>query len=133
MVGFVLKLGKLDKKQWTRYILALIVPLCLLAGVVKANVYPCGYYDAAEPERYAGHGYHAIGEFYYTGLSWNANEVPVKYDKYDGTGPYFVKVNPWIFLLYVPILMGICVLGFYIAGEFDWIAYKLARRKAATK
>lgn len=74
--------------------------------MVTADVYPCKYTDA-DTTAYAGYGHHSLTSVLANDFLWQEDDVPNRYTKYGGDGPYIVHAPAWTAALYVPIFLGV--------------------------
>ena len=98
--------------------LALALPLLLSYVFFTAEVYPCSYSDV-DSSVFAGYGHHSLTDVLSNGFSWTADGVPHQYVLYRGDGPYLVSACAWTIGLYVPIFLGLFLLGLVIFKIFS--------------
>ena len=99
---------------------AVALSILLIFLIVSADVYPCRYTDA-KTSAYAGYGHHSLSSVLANDFPWVTDEVPHRYTKYGGDGPYVVMAPSWIVGLYIPIILGIFLL---VWKAFKWTVSK---------
>ena len=107
---------------------AIVSGICLILfiTVIVAPMYPVGYWEQGKlwdiKEGYAGHGYYSLAQVAEEGFFWEADEVPVEWEKSQAEAPYYAVGHWWVALFYVPIFLGILYLALIIGKRMglDW-------------
>ena len=115
------------------YAVASGICLILVISLSLANIYPVGYWEQGKlydlEEGYAGHGYKSLAFILYEGYFWEADDVPVEFEEYQGDGPYYAVGHWWVSILYMPIYLGIIYLGWLLAGGRERLSIILPGRE----